>query len=113
MHPHVTIATVQREPWTWQTTLKLVGDEPTPERFWKVRPFQSTDVKKIEEVLVNLVTGADEGAALVAEHEGINVALLVAQQQPAFGTIRLVDLRVDYDHRRDGIKFARRFIVQD
>lgn len=33
---------------------------PTPERFWKVRPFQYTDVKKIEEILVNLVTGGDE-----------------------------------------------------
>ncbi len=36
------------------------SDGPTPERFWKVRPFQTTDVKKIEELLVNLVTGADE-----------------------------------------------------
>jgi len=36
------------------------GDGPTPERFWKVRPFQSTDVRKIEEILVNLATGADE-----------------------------------------------------
>lgn len=36
------------------------SDGPTPERFWKVRPFQSTDVKKVEEILVNLVTGADE-----------------------------------------------------
>jgi hypothetical protein len=36
------------------------SDGPTPERFWKVRPFQYTDVKKIEEILVNLVTGADE-----------------------------------------------------
>jgi hypothetical protein len=33
---------------------------PTPERFWKVRPFQSTDVQKIEEILINLVTGADK-----------------------------------------------------
>ena len=32
---------------------------PTPERFWKVRPFQTTDVKKIEEILINLATGAD------------------------------------------------------
>ena len=31
----------------------------TPERFWKVRPFQSTDVRKIEEIIVNLSTGAD------------------------------------------------------
>ncbi len=30
------------------------SDGPTPERFWKVRPFQYTDIKKIEEILVNL-----------------------------------------------------------
>ena len=36
------------------------SDGPTPERFWKVRPFQYTDVKKIEEILVNLATGVDE-----------------------------------------------------
>lgn len=36
------------------------SDGPTPERFWKVRPFQYTDIKKIEEILVNLATGADE-----------------------------------------------------
>ncbi|MDH4138251.1 MAG: insecticidal toxin protein, partial [Anaerolineae bacterium] len=36
------------------------SDGPTPERFWKVRPFQYTDVDKIEEILVNLVTGVDE-----------------------------------------------------
>ncbi|WP_220464431.1 hypothetical protein [Psychrobacter sp. GP33] len=35
------------------------SDGPTPERFWKVRPFQYTDVEKIEEILVNLATGAD------------------------------------------------------
>lgn len=35
------------------------SEGPTPERFWKVRPFQSTEVHKIEEVLVNLATGAD------------------------------------------------------
>ncbi|HLN62154.1 MAG TPA: hypothetical protein VK464_11435, partial [Symbiobacteriaceae bacterium] len=36
------------------------SEGPTPERFWKVRPFQYTDVRKIEEILTNLVTGADE-----------------------------------------------------
>jgi hypothetical protein len=35
------------------------GDGPTPERFWKVRPFQTTDVERIEEILVNLSSGAD------------------------------------------------------
>ena len=36
------------------------SEGPTPERFWKVRPFQYTEVKKIEEILLNLATGADE-----------------------------------------------------
>lgn len=35
------------------------SEGPTPERFWKVRPFQYTDVKKIEEIVVNLATGSD------------------------------------------------------
>ncbi|GAB6057246.1 Tc toxin subunit A-related protein [Desulfonatronum parangueonense] len=33
---------------------------PTPERFWKVRPFQYTDVQQMEELLTNLVTGKNE-----------------------------------------------------
>lgn len=32
---------------------------PTPERFWKVAPFQYTDVRMIEEVLVNLAQKQD------------------------------------------------------
>jgi hypothetical protein len=35
------------------------SDGPTPERFWKVKPFQTTDVKLIEQTLVNLSTGHD------------------------------------------------------
>ncbi|OUL29490.1 insecticidal toxin protein [Nostoc sp. RF31YmG] len=32
---------------------------PTPERFWKVKPFQYTDVKLIEDILVNLSANVD------------------------------------------------------
>jgi hypothetical protein len=35
------------------------SDGPTPERFWKVKPFQYSTVKQIQEILVNLSTGAD------------------------------------------------------
>lgn len=31
----------------------------TPQRFWKMQPFRTTDVRKIEEILVNLTTDAD------------------------------------------------------
>jgi len=32
----------------------------TPERFWKVKPFQYTDVQLIEDILINLSSGANE-----------------------------------------------------
>ena len=35
------------------------SDLPSPERFWKVRPFQTSDVKMIEEILINLSTHGD------------------------------------------------------
>jgi Tc toxin complex TcA C-terminal TcB-binding domain len=41
------------------------SDGPTPERFWKVKPFQYNDVKMIENILTNLSSGAD--AALQQE----------------------------------------------
>jgi hypothetical protein len=36
------------------------SEQGTPERFWKVKPFQYTDVKLIEDILVNLSKGEDE-----------------------------------------------------
>ena len=35
------------------------GPGPTPERFWKVRAFHQNPVQLIEEILINLSTGAD------------------------------------------------------
>jgi hypothetical protein len=35
------------------------SDGPTPERFWKVKPFQFTEVKQIEDILVNLSSRTD------------------------------------------------------
>jgi hypothetical protein len=36
------------------------SDGPTPERFWKVKPFQTTHTRVIEDILINLSTGQDE-----------------------------------------------------
>ena len=60
-------------------------------------------------VLKQVATGADEGLALVADHDGQKVALLLAQPQPQFGTLRLIDLRVDFDFRREGLGTALLF----
>ena len=47
------------------------SDGPTPARFWKVRPFQSTDVAQVEALLVNLATGTD---AELAEETANSIA---------------------------------------
>lgn len=36
------------------------SDGPTPQRFWKVKPFQTTDVTLIEKILLNLATSNDK-----------------------------------------------------
>jgi ribosomal protein S18 acetylase RimI-like enzyme len=51
-----------------------------------------------------IASGADEGLALLAEHEGSIVALLLGQ--PRADTMELLDLRVDYDYRRQGLGLA-------
>jgi len=56
-----------------------------------------------------IVGGIDDGLALVADHEGVVVASLVAALQPANSTLRLIDLRVDFDHRGQGLGSALLF----
>ena len=53
-----------------------------------------------------IATGADEGLALMAEHDGAAVAMLVAHIEPAYNTMRVEDLRVDFDYRRQGLGTA-------
>jgi Tc toxin complex TcA C-terminal TcB-binding domain len=44
------------------------SDGPAPERFWKVREFQTTDIELIQEILLNLATRKDKTLALDAEN---------------------------------------------
>jgi ribosomal protein S18 acetylase RimI-like enzyme len=57
-------------------------------------------------LIKQVVSGADEGFSLVVEHDESPVAFLLARSDPAAGTMRLVDLRVDYDYRRQGMGTA-------
>ncbi|HEV8604459.1 MAG TPA: GNAT family N-acetyltransferase [Tepidisphaeraceae bacterium] len=60
-------------------------------------------------VMKQIVGEIEDGLALVAEHEGVVVASLLAQPQPANSTFRLIDLRVDFDHRGQGVGSAMLF----
>ena len=78
--------------------------EQRPLREQRILPNRMNDEQKF--ALRQIVSGADEGHALLAEHGAQKAALLVAQAQPQYGTLRLVDLRVDYDFRREGLATA-------
>jgi RimJ/RimL family protein N-acetyltransferase len=55
------------------------------------------------------LSGTDEGVLLVAEHEGMIVGLLVARPDPDRRAMRLIDVRIDYDFRRQGVGTAMLF----
>ena len=84
---------------------------------WKLteRPLREKRVDRnrlgedAEFVLKQVASGADEGLALVAEHEGRMVAMLLAQPRPQYRTLRVIDLRVDFDYRREGLGSAMLF----
>lgn len=61
--------------------------------------------------LKQVAGGVEEGFAVVAEHDGTIVAAALAQIDPAAGAMRLLDLRVDYDFRRQGLATALLFQV--
>jgi ribosomal protein S18 acetylase RimI-like enzyme len=64
--------------------------------------------------LKQVIAGIEEGAALAAEHEGALIALAVARLDETNRTLDLVDLRVDFDYRRQGIGSALLFaLIQD
>jgi GNAT superfamily N-acetyltransferase len=58
-----------------------------------------------------IATDADEGLVLVAEHDDVPVGLLIAQAEPTYGTLRVHDLRIDFDHRRQGLGIAMMYKV--
>ena len=62
-------------------------------------------------LLRQVTTGAEDGLALLAEHEGINVAVLVARVEPQLGTLRIQDVRVDFEHRRQALGSAMAYKV--
>ena len=60
-------------------------------------------------VLKQLAGDESEGRCLVAERSDSVVGLCVARNLAELGVIEIVDLRIDYDHRREGIGSAMIF----
>jgi len=86
---------------------------------WKaqIRPLREKRVHRhaLEDdrhfAIRQIVAGADEGTALVAEHDGRPVAAVAAAPDAAAGVLRVIDLRVDFDFRRQGLASAMLFQI--
>ena len=59
--------------------------------------------------LKQIVTGMDEGIALVTEHDGRRWPRRWERRTREAGIFRLIDLRVDFDFRRQGLASAMMF----
>jgi ribosomal protein S18 acetylase RimI-like enzyme len=53
-----------------------------------------------------VIRGIEEGLALAAEHNDVLVAMLLGRIDASAGVLRLLDLRVDFDSRRQGLGTA-------
>src|SRR4051812_40440582 len=81
---------------------------------WKLeeRPLREKRIDRNQQsdeaafMMKQIVTGTEEGITLLAEHDRVNVATLTARLEPEFGTMRVIDLRVDFEHRREGLGSA-------
>ena len=54
----------------------------------------------------NVINLIEDGIALLAEHDAQPLGLVVAQVRHETGVLEILDLRVDYDMRRQGIGSA-------
>jgi ribosomal protein S18 acetylase RimI-like enzyme len=82
-----------------------LDDRPRREKL--VRSNTLSDDLRFE--LKQIVLGAAEGGALVAEHDDEILGLLVQRIDPQTRLMRILDVRVDFDARRQGIGSAMVF----
>ena len=78
--------------------------EERPLRTKRVDANALDDERKFE--MRQVLSGIEEGYGLAAEHEGELTALAVARIDLSASLLLIIDVRVDYDQRRQGIGSA-------
>jgi len=61
--------------------------------------------------LKQVLSGIEEGIVLAADHDGQLVGLALAQPDVERQTLRVIDVRIDYDLRREGLGSAMLFQI--
>lgn len=78
--------------------------EERPLRQKLIEPNRLSDDSRF--AIRQIANGIEDGITLVAEHEDRPVALLAAQPRPGRGVMKLLDVRVDFELRRQGLASA-------
>jgi GNAT superfamily N-acetyltransferase len=83
--------------------------EPRPLRERRIARRDLDDESRF--AFKQIASGAEEGIALLAEHDGAPVAAAAARPDAAAGVFRILDVRVDFDFRRQGLASALLFQI--
>lgn len=88
---------------------RTFGISLRPLREKKIEPYRME--LHTEFIARQIASGADDGVAMVADDGSGPVAMILAQADAELGVMRILDLRVDYDQRRQGLGTAMLFAV--
>jgi ribosomal protein S18 acetylase RimI-like enzyme len=77
-----------------------VQDRPLRERLIQPRPMDDEQRFAFRQFVNGI---EDDGVATVAVHDGSVVGLLMARADGVAGVLRVLDLRVDFEQRREGL----------
>lgn len=82
-----------------------VEDRPLPTPRIESNPINDD----LRFTLKQVAAGIEDGLTMMAEHDGLPIAVMVATPTPDGSVVDLIDVRVDYDRRRDGLGSAMVF----
>jgi GNAT superfamily N-acetyltransferase len=86
--------------WQWK-----VEDRPLRDRL--ITPWPLDD--NLLYLFKQITGGVEDGMAVVAVHDDQILGLILAQPRADTGVLEVVDLRVEFDHRREGLASAMLF----
>jgi GNAT superfamily N-acetyltransferase len=82
-----------------------IEDRPLRDRL--IGPWPMDDDRQF--MFRQLTGGVDDGVAVVAAHDGEVAGLILAVPRPEARVLEVIDLRVDFDRRREGLGMAMLF----
>ena len=82
-----------------------IEERPLPTR--RIEPMPIGDELRFS--MKQIANSIEDGTGFIAEHDGVPIAALLARPSPTNDLVELIDVRVDFDRRREGLASAMLF----